>query len=332
MRFFRELEVETLKLLKRIDRDSKSSQVRQRAKCIILSYQGYSIRELMAIFKVSRKTLYNWLTRWEDQRILGLYNQKGRGRKSKLSLEQKEQVKEWVKQDPKNLKGTILKIENEWEIKVSKDTVKRTIKKWKMKWKRMKRGMSKSPAEWELEVKLPLLKELKDKNEKGEIDLRYFDESGFSLKPLVPYGWQESGERISLRSCSSKRLNVLGLMNRENELFYEICPDKVETDTLIKFFDRFSQKLLKPTTIALDQASIHTSDKFLRKLPEWKAKNLSFFWLPTYSPKQNLIEILWKFIKYEWIEVSAYESWNSLLNYLEKVLSNLGREYVINFA
>lgn len=82
----------------------------------------------------------------------------------------------------------------------------------------------------------------------------------------------------------------------------------------------------------MDQASIHTSDKILEKLPEWKQKNLEIFWLPTYSPKQNLIEILGKFIKYEWIEIEAYEDWNSLLKYLKKVLDNFGKEYVINFV
>jgi uncharacterized beta-barrel protein YwiB (DUF1934 family) len=43
-----------------------------------------------------------------------------------------------------------------------------------MRWKRMKRGLSKSAAAWELEVKLPKIKELKEQDEKGEIDLRYF--------------------------------------------------------------------------------------------------------------------------------------------------------------
>jgi hypothetical protein len=41
---------------------------------------------------------------------------------------------------------------------------------------------------------------------------------------------------------------------------------------------------------------------------------------------------LWKFIKYEWIEIEAYESWTSLLKYLKKVLDNLGQEYAINFV
>ncbi len=42
------------------------------------------------------------------------------------------------------------------------------------------------------------------------------------------------------------------------------------------------------------------------KYEEWKQKNLEIFWLPAYSPQLNLIEILWKFIKYEWMEIEAY--------------------------
>ena len=50
------------------------------------------------------------------------------------------------------------------------------------------------------------------------------------------------------------------------------------------------------------------------------------------SPKLNLIEILWKFIKYEWIEIDAYDNQNNLIRYLKKVLDNFGTEYVINFV
>ena len=67
-------------------------------------------------------------------------------------------------------------------------------------------------------------------------------------------------------------------------------------------------------------------------LEEWSQKRLEIFWLPTYSPKLNLIEILWKFLKYEWIKVDSYESRNNLVKYLEKVLDNFGNKYVINFA
>jgi transposase len=96
--------------------------------------------------------------------------------------------------------------------------------------------------------------------------------------------------------------------------------------------DKFSEKLKIKTVVVLDQASIHTSDQIIKKLEDWKEKNLEIFWLPTYSPQLNLIEILWKFMKYEWIEVDAYKNWKSLVNYVKKVLKNVGDEYVINFA
>lgn len=331
MRFIRELNPESIKLLQRISRESKFFQVRERAKCLILSNRGFSMQELIAIFGISRKTLHNWFTRWEEQKMAGLYNQKGRGRKPKLTEEQKQEVQAWVKSDPKLLKRTLTKIHQKWGIEVSKETLKRIIKKLGMKGKRMKRGMSKSPDEWELEVKLPMILDFKKKEEQGEIDIQYFDESGFSLKPSIPDGWQQNKERITLKSSSSKRLNVLGLMNRKNELFYEIRTGKIESNVVINFLDKFSQQISKPTVVFMDQASIHTSDLLIEKLPEWEPKKLKIFWLPTYSPKQNLIEILWKFIKYEWIEVEAYASWSNLFKYLKKVLDNFGDEYVINF-
>jgi transposase len=73
----------------------------------MLLERGFSIAQLMKIFGVSRKTIYNWLTKWEEQGFLGLYNQKGRGRKSLLSKEQKERAKEWVRQEPKSLKKVV---------------------------------------------------------------------------------------------------------------------------------------------------------------------------------------------------------------------------------
>ena len=44
------------------------------------------------------------------------------------------------------------------------------------------------------------------------------------------------------------------------------------------------------------------------------------------------IEILWRFIKYEWIKLDAYKSWTHLVNYVENVLQNFGDKYKIIFG
>ena len=63
-----------------------------------------------------------------------------------------------------------------------------------------------------------------------------------------------------------------------------------------------------------------------------KNKKRSLFKLSTYSLQLNLIEILCRFMKYEWMELNANETWETLVSYVEKVLRDFGSNYVINFA
>jgi hypothetical protein len=46
----------------------------------------------------------------------------------------------------------------------------------------------------------------------------------------------------------------------------------------------------------------------------------------------NMIEILWRFMKYEWIELWAYTSWTHMVEYVENILKKFGTEYKINFS
>ncbi|MBW4637334.1 MAG: transposase [Gloeocapsa sp. UFS-A4-WI-NPMV-4B04] len=101
---------------------------------------------------------------------------------------------------------------------------------------------------------------------------------------------------------------------------------------LLTCIDRFCRQNSKRTVIVLDQSSIHTSDAIYDKLEDWRQQHIELFWLPSYSPQLNLIEIVWRFMKYEWIELSAYSSWQSLVDYVEKVLREFGDNYVIDFA
>jgi transposase len=57
-----------------------------------LSLKGTPIKELMKIFEVTRKTIYNWFSSWEENKLLGLYDRAGQGRKPKLTKEQEKQV------------------------------------------------------------------------------------------------------------------------------------------------------------------------------------------------------------------------------------------------
>jgi transposase len=332
MRFIKGLQLDTIKLLERIYKQSKYYHVRRRAQCIKLSYEGSKINDLIKIFNVSRLTIINWLNDWDDFSLVGLYDQKGRGRKPKLNDEQKEQVKKWAKENPQNLHIVIKKVREEWGIYISKDTVKRIISFFEMSWHRIKRGVAGEPDASEYKEKKVELEELKKQDDKGEINLVFVDEAGFSLSSYVPYAWQEKGENIIVKAQRSKRLNVLGFLNRKNDLETYLFECTINSDIVIACIDDFCKKLVKPTVRVIDNASINTSNIIFEKKEEWKEKGLTLFFLPTYSPKLNIIENLWRFIKYHWLEVDAYENWNSLVEAVENILVYFGEEYIINFA
>lgn len=332
MRFIHDLSPETVSLLNRIYRYSQSHPTRQRAHCILLSFQGFTMDQLTLIYGVTYMTIYNWFTAWEDRKFAGLYDRPGRGRKPIFSPDQKEQIRQWAKQYPKNLNKIRSMIKETWGKTVSKDTIKRILKSFSMSWHRLRRGLGGQPDPEEYEMKYKALEEMKERDRKGEIDLRYLDEAGFSLIACVPYGWQERGATITVPSRQSRRLNVIGLMNRNNELDVYEFTGRVTSEVIIMCLDKFSERIQKPTIVVLDQAKIHTSEAIQEKIEEWEKKGLELFWLPTYSPQLNLIEILWRFIKYEWIEVEAYTDWSSLVEYVEKVLRGFGTEYKINFT
>ena len=332
MRHIHNLSPDTIHLLWRIYRHSSHHQVRQRAHCIVLSYQGLSIPQLMSVFHVTRKMIYNWFSAWDAHHLVGLYDATGRGRKQTFNDDQKAQIREWTKATPKNLNIVLKKIKQTWNITTSKDTVKRVLKSLSMSWHRVRQWPAKSPDPIEYELKRLALEQLEQLAERQELDLRYCDESGFSLEPYVPYAWQEKRDSLSLMSQKSERLNVFALMNRELALASYVFEGSITSEVVIACIDDFSQTCEIPTVIVMDQASIHISAKVQEKLEEWKRKNIEIFWLPPHSPHLNLIEILWRFIKYEWIEFDAYESWEKLVQYIEKVLKGVGNEYVINFA
>jgi len=217
-------------------------------------------------------------------------------------------------------------------FQVSRKTIQRILKMLRMSWHRMRRGVGGEQNPQEYQEKKQQLEELKQLEDEGKIDLYYLDETGFCLVSSVPYGWQDIGEYLAINSRRSRRLNVLGILKRNNHFHAYVSEQSINTDVVIACIDTFFPTVDKPTVIVVDRSSIHTSDGIQDKVEEWKERGLTIFELPSYSPELNLIEILWRFIKYEWLDIEAYRSWDILVSSVEKILKEFGSNYVINFV
>jgi len=219
-----------------------------------------------------------------------------------------------------------------FDLRISKSTLKRMLKSMVFSWRRVRKGLKGKPDPEEYQQKKQALHDLQQQASQGILDLYYFDESGFCLTPYLPYAWQEKGQTIRLESGRSKRLNVLGFLSKNNELQAYSRLGSVNSNVVVRCINDFCKDIDKKTVIVMDNSPIHTSETFQDNIPFWKERGLDIFYLPKYSPELNCIEILWRFIKYEWIEFDAYKSWTHLVNYVENVLQNFGEKYKIIFG
>jgi transposase len=332
MRYVQPLTPEQRELLEKTMKDDASFRARSRAHSLLLSDQGATINDITQTYQVHRVTVSAWITAWEQHGAQGLYDQPRSGRPSKLSPEEQALAKQYLKDEPRSLKRVVERLAQKTAKRISMSSLKRLAKKADLRWKRVRKSLKslrdpKAFARCKRE-----LEALQTQEANGQLDLYYYDEAGFALDPTIPYAWQASGEVIELPAMKYGRMNVLGFMNRNNDLHAYMFEQSIHTGVVIGCFDAFCRTITKKTVVVMDNASIHRSEDFEDRIPYWKKQGLIVKYLPPYSPELNLIEILWRRIKYTWLPFSAYACLNALIEALENILSQVGSEYQITFA
>lgn len=125
---------------------------------------------------------------------------------------------------------------------------------------------------------------------------------------------------------------MFGFLSRDNHLVAYSSTDTMNADLIMAFIDDFAEQITQKTVVVLDNATIHHSDEFQDKIPEWEQQDLHIFYLPTYSPHLNLIETLWRKIKYEWLKPHHYQSWQTLSEAVEDIILKVGNSFKIDFS
>lgn len=165
-----------------------------------------------------------------------------------------------------------------------------------------------------------------------QIDLVFADEAGFQMVPSLPYSWQPTGKWVRILPQKGKMIRLFGLLYADNRLHIYPNQGSMNAEFIIESLDDFVQKITKPTVIILDNAPIHRAQIVKQRRRLWEQKNLYLFFLPKYSPHLNRIEILWRKMKYEWIEPKHYRSWGIYTKAVTKLIEQFGSEkYNIKF-
>lgn len=333
-KFVKPLSVEQYQKLQQIYKADTRWRTRQRAQAILLSARGYSIEQLATIFECDRDRVSQWLDWWEEYQYEGLDDDPRSGRPPTLNQVEQQRACEIVEEEPRSTNQALQQIAEETGKSICKDTLHSILHWGGYTWKRMRRSLrglrdetafraaQAELAQWRAEALSP----------NSPFEMWYYDEAGFTLQPCVPYAWQRVGERIELAATHGPRQNVLGFLSLHQRFISYAFENTIDTDTVIHCFDLFSKRRRKPALVVIDNAPIHTSDDFQEAIEEWEKEDIYVGFLPSYSPELNLIELLWRKVKYEWLPLDAYQSFKDLTRELFAVLSGIGSKYRITFS
>lgn len=160
----------------------------------------------------------------------------------------------------------------------------------------------------------------------------YTDAARVSVNAVVPYGWQFPDEDVFMPSTQGAGLNCFAFLNRENECRFEVTPKSLNSQFIFERFEQLSFDLQKPTVVVLDNAPVHTARIIKQRLLVWQQRGLFLFYLPRYAPHLNIVEILWRKLKYEWLSPKDYETNEGLFYTVRQALAAVGTTLRINFS
>jgi transposase len=303
-------------------------------------HRNKSVAYISELLEVRQETVYDWLVCWETQGICGLMITPGRGVKAQLNklLETPNQdsialIKTAIEANPQKLEEVAIALSSELKIEITYGQLKRFIKtKLKYTWRRLRKWLKPKQDLAEYQRIYELLQELKKLEESGFLDVFYGDQSSFSMNPNVPYGWQEKGNYIKIVPSKETPINVFGLLAKNGELEAYECKGSMTSSAMIAFIDDFIESRNKRTAIVLDNAPIHKSDEFMEAIKRWQELDIYIFFLPTYSPHLNIIETLWRKMKYEWLKPHDYLNCDSLSDAVRNIICSFGSQFTIKFS
>jgi transposase len=254
-------------------------RARVRAHGILLSSQGMKIKEIAKIYQVDRDTVAPWIKKWEQHGVASLYDKPRSGRPRKLTPEEQDLARQYIKEEPRCLKQVRERLHQKTAKRLSISSLKRLAKKARLRWKRVRKSLKSLRDPEEFTKCQRELEAWQKQEDQGKIDLYYFDESGFTLDPYIPYAWQEPGTVIEIPATKGGRINIVGFMNRKNDLHPYMFEQTINTSVIVACLNDFCRKIKKKTIVVMDNSSIHRSEEFEDSIAQWKKKGLRIKYL-----------------------------------------------------
>lgn len=248
--------------LTRLWKEHPNHYTRMRGHAIILSDSGFAIGQLAEIFGVNRDSVRSWIQRFEHGGVEGLLDDDRPGGPRKLNEDEQKLLEELLRQNPSRPAKVLAELRARTGKAISRSSLRRYARRFWLTWKRLRRSLHKQRDEKAFRLAQEELAELRDD---PAVTVVYLDEAGFSLKGVVPYGWQPVGQRrdVPATGAHGSTVQAIGIEHQDGTAKTYLHKGYVNTQTVVTAIEDFSHTIgQSPTVIVLDNASCHTSAAF----------------------------------------------------------------------
>ena len=281
--------------------------------------EGWNPQTVAAFYDVTRQTLRNWITSFNERGIDGLIDKPRTGAPRKITSKQSDTYENLLKNpqlaDVTHWTGVKFHgyLRSEFEHEIGYSTV--------VRWLHDKGFRLKVPQPWsdrqDEQAREKFLEELGKLLLDETIDLWYQDESGFEGDPRPRRRWVQKGEKTRIPySGTHIRMNVAGLVCPRTGYFFALEFTHMDSDVFQIFLNYANSDCELPrkkNVIILDNASWHK-----KKSLDWG--QFIPVYLPPYSPDLNPIEKLWLIVKAEWFSDFYAKNRDQLIERIDMAL------------
>src|ERR1700735_291854 len=182
-------------------------------------------------------------------------------------------------------------------------------------------------------MKQATLEKLQQAAREDAVRLLYLDEAGFHGSPPVQRSWSPRGLPHQVEPNPHCRRSVIGALDfGENTLIHAAHAGTIKAQDVECFIDSvLATGNGLPTVIVLDNASIHHGISDATRQRWLLEHKVILFYLPAYSPELNMIESVWRHLKYRWRRALTWTR-ETINAELAALLSRYGPDFQINFS
>jgi transposase len=309
----------------------KENDVRSilRVKALIAYYKGVSPEVIAECYEISRKTLKNWIKRFESDVQLDDFPRSGRP--SKLPEEKQEELRQMIEAQNQRIwvaRHVVVLLTTVFHVCYSVKYLPEFLGKLGLSFHKAVHTLIQRDNEkrkkWIQETILELYA---DKVKEGW-RIFFQDEVGFQTEGTLAYTWGPKGEKIEIKNYGRHgRVNMIGVFELGTGTFYGILTQfRVNSCRFRRFLCHLKREMRTDKIMLIcDNARFHHA----KWLTEWASNQkewLRLEFLPAYSPDFNPIERLWRWIKGEYIHNRCWESQAQLKTYLVEILEKLSQK------